>query len=189
MPNPDGLDSYISGPRSTRRPTGSILVVAAIAALFGLVGVLGLIAVSQPSTADTAQAPAGPTDSVPPEVLEAASARLDARIASGWVPFEDNQPYAGDPVSGWVPMGADAASLLPAFDSSEHRLPVFASQGGGDVLGYVYNYVGFVPAALADSETFSASAARSERVGCDPIGPDGAVDAECAARWNESQMG
>jgi len=120
------------------------------------------------------------------DVLRAVQAELEANVASGWVPMDEKHPYAGEPVQGWVPMGSDSSSLLAAYQKVEGRLPVFAQKGGGSVIGYLYQYIGFVPVDLADGGTFDAHAVRSERVGCDPILPDGSIDAKCNSLFMES---
>lgn len=126
------------------------------------------------------------SDAPSADVLRAAQADLEANIASGWVPMDEKHPYAGEPVQGWVPMGADTSSLLAAYQKVEGRLPVFAQKGGGQVLGYLYQYIGFVPVDLADGGTFDAHTVRSQRVGCDPILADGSIDAKCNSLFMES---
>lgn len=168
---------------STTGVVRSVKVVGLIVAFLAIAG----LAVMKTTSAGAADGSV-PAGSAAPsaDVLRAAQAELEANVASGWVPMDEKHPYAGEPVQGWVPIGADVSSLLPAYQKVEGRLPVFAQKGGGQVLGYLYQYIGFVPVDLADGGTFDAHAVRSERVGCDPILPDGSIDAKCNSLFMES---
>lgn len=168
---------------STTGVVRSVKVVGLIVAFLAIAG----LAVMKTTSAGAADG-SGPAGSAAPsaDVLRAAQAELEANVASGWVPMDEKHPYAGEPVQGWVPIGSDVSSLLPAYQKVEGRLPVFAQKGGGQVLGYLYQYIGFVPVDLADGGTFDAHAVRSERVGCDPILPDGSIDAKCNSLFMES---
>jgi hypothetical protein len=186
------LDDYVAPTPNTRqRRTGTVVLGVLATVVLLTIGALAFTALSGSRTAAAGTGLDGDSSTAEPapEDLAAASRRLDEQVASGWVPFEDDRPYSGEPVSGWVPIAPDGQSLLPAFDAGESRLPVYVERGGGAVLGYVYDYIGFVPVALAESGSFDPHAVRSERVGCDPLGTDGVRDAACVARWMESQRG
>lgn len=171
--------AFVNGQRSTK----SFVLAGLFVALSAIAG----LAVMKTTSAAAADG-SGPAGSAAPsaDVLRAAQAELEANVASGWVPMDEKHPYAGEPVQGWVPIGSDASSLLPAYQKVEGRLPVFAQKGGGRVLGYLYQYIGFVPVDLADGGTFDAHAVRSERVGCDPVLADGSIDAKCNSLFMES---
>jgi len=133
---------------SCESTTGVIRGVKVVGLIVAFLAIAGL-AVMKTSSAGAADG-SGPAGSAAPsaDVLRAAQAELEANVASGWVPMDEKHPYAGEPVQGWVPIGSDASSLLPAYQKVEGRLPVFAQKGGGQVLGYLYQYIGFVPVDL-----------------------------------------
>jgi len=161
------------------RPGRTILVTLTVVVVT-LIAVVGVSTVSSASKASASATRAAMFDASPAE-LRAGAEELQRNAASGWVPYEAAATADGPAIRGWVPIGADATSLLPAFDRIEARLPVHAEQGGGEVVGYIYEYVGFVPAGVADSGSFDAQAARSKAAGCDPVLADGSTDTECAA--------
>lgn len=160
---------------------GRVIISGCTAAVMILIAVVG---VSTFSSASSASASNSRSDmfNASPEALRKGAEELQQNVASGWVPYDATQSSDGPVLHGWVPMGADISTFLRSYDQTEARLPVFAQKGGGEVIGYIYQYVGFVPAELADSGSFDAHAARSKAAGCDPLLADGSTDSECAAR-------
>jgi len=163
-----------------RNRIGRVIISVLTAAVMTLIVVIG---VSTFSAASSASASDSRSDmfNASPEALRKGAEELQQNVASGWVPYDAMQSSDGPVMHGWVPMGADVSAFLRSFDQTEARLPVFAQKGGGEVLGYIYEYVGFVPAELDDSGSFDAHAARSKAAGCDPVLADGSTDADCAA--------
>ena len=157
------------------------LAVAAVA-MFVMVGI-GALALTRASTADAADG-STPIGSDPPtaEELRIAEIEFQENMASGWMPYEDDAPFAGSSVKGWMPIFADGSQLLAMYQKVEGRLPVFSERGGGELLGYSYQYLGYVSVDIADGGSFDAHAERMARIGCDPILADGSFDSVCQGR-------
>ena len=97
-----------------------------------------------------------------------AGKKLDQQLESGFSPWIVKDPYAGPPVSGWLWIKPNATSLSPEYDTKHKRIPVHSDSG--EVIGYDYTYIGFVPLELADSPSFDEHAVRFEAFGgCDPF--------------------
>lgn len=159
---------------------GRTLLATLTAVVVALIAVVGVSTFSSASSASASDSRSDMFDASP-EALRKGAEELQQNVSSGWVPYDATQSSDGSVLHGWVPMGADISTFLRSYDQTEARLPVFAQKGGGEVLGYIYQYVGFVPAELADSGSFDAHAARSKAAGCDPLLAGGSTDSECAA--------
>ena len=103
--------------------------------------------------------------------------RLAAAGAPGWSPYGGTllfPDYASEypdidfGLIGWVTAGGTSGERRPIYDTPE-----------GDVIGYHYQHLGFVP--LAEADTFDATAARIDKYGCDPI-----EDSDCTAAGDDS---
>ncbi len=100
------------------------------------------------------------------ETLSDGDLEFERQIADGWVQQGDG---SGN-IVGWV--SSDALGSDDFF--FEGRTPVFDEPGGGNVVGYAYNGVGFVTVEAIESGEFDLEAAFDAKYG------DGAYAAEQA---------
>ena len=165
-----------------RRARWIVTLTLAAVAMFAMAGI-GTIALTRASAADAAGESA-PIGSDPPtaEQLRIAEIEFQENMASGWMPYEDDAPFAGSPVKGWMPIFSDSSQLLAMYQKVEGRLPIHSERGGGQLLGYSYQYLGYVSVDVADGGSFDGHAERVKRIGCDPILADGSVDTVCNGR-------
>jgi len=123
------------------------------------------------------------------EQLAAADALLEAQLASGFVPYRDDTPFAGGPVEGWLPVQADQRSLAKDYDEERHRVPVYSTADRSDILGFDYTFIGFVPFDVAESTEFDPEAVRREAFGgCDPLDPSRPPEDCPLDRWVEPHI-
>lgn len=147
------------------RHRSNVFRVFAAGLIVGLIGLGGVAFRSSDRSAvprvdeQTTNAAQAPT----PAQVDEAKAKLDQQMKSGWIPFSGAEvavPGATSPNDAWVRSTIDDAAR------TEGRQPVYNSPNG-NVVGYVYFNLGYVPQAVADSGQFDARAARIQKFGCD----------------------
>jgi hypothetical protein len=162
---------YVS-PRTQRDRERNLLpgVIALI-----VIGAL-VVLLSRSGTGSTTTTPAGspqaaPSQSQPtPSEVAAADAKLKEQMANGWVPFGGASGVNGAtvPSSAWVKWDPhpDPRSL-PA----DGRVAVYDAPNG-NIVGYNFPALGYVPKATVDSGRFDPAQARIAKFGCDPKADD-----------------
>jgi hypothetical protein len=173
----------MSNVHAVERPRGRrlaviYLVVGVVSAIAAMLVVPLVASASEDGTQTGESTTVGSPDVNDPSMItrgegsveeRAASEELLENIRSGWVPYGDDAPVAGPPVEGWVSVASDGESIAPDIDRQEHRRPVYA-QKGGEMIGYDYSFLGFVPIQVADGPGFDAKDLRVKAFGCDPVG-------------------
>jgi hypothetical protein len=164
-----GLTSspYVSPASAARRRAPVLALVAVLGmALVGLAAWAAMGASDQGSSEDVASVSSeGSTTTSVDDELQVANDVLEAQLAAGWVPaaFEPGATAVEVPEEMWVRM--DAESIAPPdLDPELRRVPVYDAPDG-QVIGYNYLSLGFIPLDMADD--FDGAAARVARYGCD----------------------
>ncbi len=153
----------------TRLP---FVVATALVALVVCLGVsLAIRDEGQATTAiDTASGVGHPTEQAPPSVPDdPALDRLMAQIERGWIPYQGF--VIGSGAEG--PLGVAPAGYKG--EAPDFRMAIYDAPDG-NIIGYDYAGLGFLPVDVADAGTFDATAARIAMYGCDAT-----VEVPCSA--------
>ncbi|MCA9562502.1 MAG: hypothetical protein KC561_03390 [Myxococcales bacterium] len=173
------VESRAAGPTATvdvyaqdveprgRRQWGATFATA------GLAACLALVCVALVKTSIGEDEPAGVATSETTPSIEAVdrSAEALAWLADGWAPSDIRPQIPGVemPDEAWIsfepgnPNPYDAEGRAPTYDARE-----------GNLIGYTYEHLGFVPLELAVDPTFDAAAMEQSIWGCVPD-----VDEDC----------
>lgn len=162
--------------RDRPRSIARFLAAATLVFAFGGIGALALT-----------RLPGGGTQAEATDLTEVERAQNDSvqQFADGLVPYTDDDPFSGPAVSGWLSVKPSATSLAPEYDIVRKRVPVHGD--AGEVLGYDYTYIGYVPLEIADSPSFDEAAVRADAFGgCDPLSGRDTTDRGCFERgWSK----
>lgn len=142
-----------------------VALAAAVVVAVALVVTGFAVSMDTSSSRDVATA-SNPDESDAPEVASTADDELEATIADGWVRFAGT-PWRDDvktPEEAWVRVSDDV--MPPDFDPAEFRISVY-DRKGGEVIGYNYFDLGYVPREITESGTFDAAQERIAKFGCD----------------------
>lgn len=158
----------------TRRFAVAATAIVALSLLAMVIGSRSADAPSITSTGDrTLSAPPLAAPSTDPRLGdsafdEEARERLQAQIEDGWVPYGNEATVAGvtTPEESWVEVDPSGLPIFEKDHLGDTRFRVHAAPRG-EVIGYSYGELGFIPAELADRPDFDAGTLRIEAYGCD----------------------
>lgn len=174
---------YVGAPPSKTPSYRKLLVVAIL--VISAVVVVAALALSRRSgegTTTAAAPPAVPDAQAAGKPLTAAEgdALLKQQMAAGWVPYGAAPAMDGVtvPNPAWVRYEAHPD---PKNASPEGKLAVYDAPNG-NLVGYNYSNLGYVPKGVADNGQFDATQARIAKFGCDIKN-----DQECMRRKAEEQ--
>jgi len=185
-----GPPAHAEAPDDTDEPSRLPRAILAIAlTAFVVLGGLAVVKAqdhrrndTSPSATEPPPSDTSPSATEPPpstEELQRAESQLLDALDAGFSPYRFEDPDTGQVTVGYLSIAPNDASLAPLYDQQQKRAPVFIEPRlDSAAIGYDYSWIGFVPAAVADSGTFDPAATRIAKYGCDPLGP---TDAEAAA--------
>lgn len=163
--------------RPRHRRWGVIVASVGAAVLFIAAALVALRGTGARSTTAGSLAVPDARQAGTPLSAEEGDALLQQQMAAGWVPYGGVSAVQGVevPAGAWVKFEA-----LPKSESVDGRIPVYDAPDG-QVIGYAYSNLGFVPKEIAESGQFDAAQARIAKFGCDIK-----TDQECRSRLAEA---